>query len=118
MRGELSVVGPRPEVSEYVELFRNRYRNILTIRPGITDLASIRFQNEEAILAESQTPLETYKSTVLPAKLDLADRYLHERSVSQDSQIILKTAIATLRLFASSGLRLPCNHTDPTNLKR
>jgi lipopolysaccharide/colanic/teichoic acid biosynthesis glycosyltransferase len=96
LRGDMSIVGPRPEVPEYVELFKARYRNILTIRPGITDLASIRFRNEEAILAESQDPLDTYKSIILPAKLDLADQYLSELGALRDISIILRTAIITL----------------------
>lgn len=117
MRGDMSVVGPRPEVPDYVELFRGRYRNIFTIRPGITDLASIRFWNEEAIFAESQNPLKIYKSAPLPARLDLADRYLHERSVFQDLAIILKTVIITLRPPASACSQVTCNDSDSINLK-
>lgn len=102
LRGDMSIVGPRPEVPEYVEMFKTRFRNILAIRPGITDLASICFRNEETILAQSFDPLETYRTRILPAKLDLAERYLRERSALRDIGIILKTAVTTLWPSASS----------------
>lgn len=94
--GDMSIVGPRPEVPEYVDLFRGRFRSILTIRPGITDLASLRFRNEEAILAGSLDPISTYKSLILPAKLDLAEQYLREMTCLSDLRIIMRTAAAML----------------------
>lgn len=97
LRGEMSVVGPRPEIPEYVELYHERYRRILAIRPGITDLASIHFRNEEATLAMSRDPLCDYRERVLPMKLDLADRYLHTRSLFGDFAIIARTAIIIAR---------------------
>jgi lipopolysaccharide/colanic/teichoic acid biosynthesis glycosyltransferase len=103
LRGEMSVVGPRPEVPEYVELYKERYRSILAVRPGITDLASIYFRDEEAILARSRDPLSEYRERILPAKLDLADKYIRERSVVGDFAIIVRTAIATL--FPDASLR-------------
>ena len=96
LRGDMSIVGPRPEVPEYVEMFKARYRRILVIRTGVTDLASICFRSEETVLALSPDPLETYRSRILPAKLDLADRYLRERSALRDLGIILQTALAML----------------------
>jgi len=95
--GEMSMVGPRPEVPEYVELFRDRYRTILAVRPGITDLASIYYRNEEAILAQSRDPLHEYSNRILPIKLELADRYIRERSFLRDVAIIARTVIVTLR---------------------
>jgi lipopolysaccharide/colanic/teichoic acid biosynthesis glycosyltransferase len=89
--GQMSLVGPRPEVPEYVEMYRNRYEAILTVRPGITDLASIQFRDEEVILAASADPIEYYTSQILPAKLDLADAYLRKRSLLLDMSIILRT---------------------------
>ena len=89
--GQMSLVGPRPEVPEYVEMYRNRYEAILTVRPGITDLASIQFRDEEVILAASADPIEYYTSQILPAKLDLADAYLQKRSLLLDMSIILRT---------------------------
>ena len=96
LRGDMSVVGPRPEVPKYVELFKARYRNILAVRPGITDLASIRYRNEEAILAQSQDPLREYEEHILPIKLDLAEQYLRKQSFLSDLSIIVQTAVATL----------------------
>lgn len=94
--GDMSVVGPRPEVPEYVELFKDRYRKILDFRPGITDLASIRYRNEEAILARSEDPLREYREHILPMKLDLAEQYLRNQSFLSDLSIIVRTAVATL----------------------
>jgi lipopolysaccharide/colanic/teichoic acid biosynthesis glycosyltransferase len=103
LRGEMSVVGPRPEVQEYVELYRERYSRILAVRPGITDLASIHFRNEEAILAMSQDPLRDYRERILPMKLDFADRYLETRSIPVDLAIIVRTAMI---IFRGSRTRL------------
>lgn len=96
LRGDMSLVGPRPEVPEYVERFKERYLRILTVRPGITDLASIRYRNEEAVLAGSPEPQRIYEEIVLPAKLDLADEYLGNMSVGRDLWILLQTAFVTL----------------------
>ena len=98
LKGDMSLVGPRPEVPEYVELFRERYRRILTVRPGITDLASVRFRDEEKDLARSQDPLRAYAEEILPAKLDLAEEYLERRSLLLDLSILLRTVQATLRI--------------------
>ncbi len=98
LKGDMSLVGPRPEIPEYVERFRDRYERILTVRPGITDLASVRFRNEEEYLARSQDPSRAYEEEVLPAKLDLAEEYLRRRSLRLDVAILLRTAQATLRI--------------------
>ena len=97
LRGDMSLVGPRPEVPGYVELFRERYRTILTVRPGITDLASIKFRNEEQILSSSREPLREYAEHVLPVKLDLAEEYVRTRSVFTDISILFRTAVAIVR---------------------
>jgi lipopolysaccharide/colanic/teichoic acid biosynthesis glycosyltransferase len=94
LKGDMSLVGPRPEVREYVERFRSRYERILSIRPGMTDLASIRFRKEEEVLAASPEPLREYFEHILPAKLDLADEYLQTASMSQDLSILFQTAVA------------------------
>ena len=105
--GDMSLVGPRPEVPEYVEAFRQRYREILEVRPGITDLASLRFQNEEQVLAAASDPLQEYRTVVLPAKLDLADEYLRRRSLSLDLSILWRTfqACFTTTHFNASTIR-------------
>jgi lipopolysaccharide/colanic/teichoic acid biosynthesis glycosyltransferase len=98
LRGEMSLVGPRPEVPEYVDRFRDRYRRILTVRPGITDLASLRYRNEERILALSRNPMLTYVEEILPAKLDLAEEYLRRRSLRLDLSILIRTVQAAFRV--------------------
>ena len=97
LRGDMSLVGPRPEVAEYVRLYPERYRRILTVRPGITDLASIAYRNEESVLASSADPYREYVGTILPAKLSLAEEYLSKRSVGFDFLILLRTFWAVLR---------------------
>lgn len=97
LRGDMSLVGPRPEVPQYVELFKERYRKILTVRPGITDLASVRFRDEEQILSRSAKPLSEYTQRILPAKLDLADKYIDTRTVYGDVSILFRTLTSILR---------------------
>ncbi|MEK7993856.1 MAG: sugar transferase [Planctomycetota bacterium] len=80
------------------KLFRERYQRILTVRPGITDLASVRFRDEEKDLARSPDPLRAYAEEILPAKLDLAEEYLERRSLLLDLSILLRTVQATLRV--------------------
>lgn len=96
--GDMSLVGPRPEVIEYVEMYRDRYLKILTVRPGITDIASVRFRDEEGILAAAFDATEYYARCVLPAKLDLAEEYVLKRSFQFDMSILLRTFWALLRV--------------------
>ena len=97
LRGEMSLVGPRPEIPEYVDLFRERYRRVLTVRPGITDLASIQFHNEEEVLSRSSEPLREYAERILPAKLDLSEEYIVSRTTLRDLSILFRTAIAIVK---------------------
>jgi lipopolysaccharide/colanic/teichoic acid biosynthesis glycosyltransferase len=89
--GDMSLVGPRPEVRKYVELFWKDYQDILAVRPGITDYASLRYRNEEAILAASPDPEKAYVEEVLPAKIALYHEYLRRMSFATDLQLILRT---------------------------
>jgi lipopolysaccharide/colanic/teichoic acid biosynthesis glycosyltransferase len=91
LKGDMSLVGPRPEVPQYVEMFRDDYAEILTIRPGITDQASVRFRDEEGILAASDEPAETYVREVLPRKIALAKEYNRERTFLLDLLLIFRT---------------------------
>ncbi len=102
LRGDMSLVGPRPEVPEFVGVFKDRYRLVLTVRPGITDLASIRFRNEEDVLSRSAEPMKEYAEKVLPEKLDLADEYVSTRTMAGDIAILLRTAAATMRGYRRS----------------
>lgn len=90
-RGEMSFVGPRPEVAEYVEMFKADYAEILSIRPGLTDPASLEFVDEARILAAASDPEREYVSAILPRKLDLARRYVRERSLARDLRLIFAT---------------------------
>ena len=96
LRGEMTLVGPRPEVPQYVELFRQDYEEILRIRPGITDLASIKYRDEAALLGQSKNPEEEYVTRVLPDKIKLGKEYIRRSSVFFDLTVIFKTF---LRLF-------------------
>jgi lipopolysaccharide/colanic/teichoic acid biosynthesis glycosyltransferase len=95
--GDMSLVGPRPEIPEYVEMYRARYEKVLTVRPGITDLASMCFRDEERVLAKVANPMEHYAREILPRKLDLAEEYVRRRSLSLDFSILLRTVAAVLR---------------------
>ena len=97
LRGDMSLVGPRPEIPDYVERFRERYHTVLTVRPGITDLASIHFRNEEVILSRSVEPLRDYAERILPAKLDLAEEYVRTHTVLGDISILFRTATSIVR---------------------
>ncbi len=91
LKGEMSFVGPRPEVRQYVELFRQDYEEILGIRPGITDLATMKYRDEEIVLGMSRNPEEEYLSQVLPDKIRLAKEYLVRSSFFLDLTLITKT---------------------------
>jgi lipopolysaccharide/colanic/teichoic acid biosynthesis glycosyltransferase len=91
LRGEMSMVGPRPEVRRYVELFRRDYEEILTVRPGITDLASLKYQNESALLRCCGDPEAEYQSKILPDKIALAKEYVRRSSFLFDLSLTLKT---------------------------
>lgn len=90
-KGEMSVVGPRPEVPKYVEMFREEYEKILKVRPGITDYAAIEFSDEETILARYNDPEKGYIEEVLPRKIVLYNRYLKEKGFLVDIKIIWLT---------------------------
>lgn len=89
--GDMSLVGPRPEVLKWVMVYPGRWKIVHTVRPGITDNASIEFRNEEALLAASDAPETTYKEVVLPQKLVLYESYVRSHSFWGDIRIILKT---------------------------
>ncbi len=96
LRGDMSLVGPRPEVRRHVQLFEKRYDTILTVRPGITDLASLKYRDEPAILAGSDNPEEEYVRRILPDKLRLAEVYVQRCSLGMDLILILKTLLTLI----------------------
>lgn len=89
--GEMSFVGPRPEVEKYVSLYTSEQRNILNVKPGVTDLASIAYRNENEILSKKSDPEEYYKSVVMQRKIRLNQLYIAKRNIFTDLLIILKT---------------------------
>ena len=93
LKGEMSLVGPRPEVPSYVEMFREGYERILTVRPGLTDLASLKYIDEPVLLAQAENPEEEYLERVLPEKIRLASLYVEHASFLFDLAIIVQTLI-------------------------
>ena len=94
LTGDMSLVGPRPELAQYVNLFPEEYRQILTLRPGITGPASVEFRNESELLAAYPDPERAYVEVILPQKIALALDYLHERSMLVDLKILGRTVRA------------------------
>lgn len=97
--GDMSVVGPRPEVPRYVALYTPEQRRVLEVRPGITGMASIDYIDENEILARSSDPERTYVEQIMPAKLDLDLRYVRECSIGLDLRILLITVRRVLTGF-------------------
>lgn len=95
-RGEMSFVGPRPEVPEYVAMYTPEQRVVLNLLPGITDPASLKYRNESEFLATSPDPLETYVSVVMPDKIRINLEYSHSANILSDIWIILKTVTSAL----------------------
>jgi lipopolysaccharide/colanic/teichoic acid biosynthesis glycosyltransferase len=95
--GDMSLVGPRPEVQRYVERFAADYERILAVRPGITDRAALEYRDEESVLAAAADPEAAYVSTVLPAKIQLYHRYLDEMSLRTDVTLVLRTLAKLIR---------------------
>jgi lipopolysaccharide/colanic/teichoic acid biosynthesis glycosyltransferase len=96
--GDMSLVGPRPEVPKYVALYPPALRDtVLSVRPGITDIASIEYRHESRLLAQSADPEHTYVHEVLPAKLALQARYVAQAGVWTDLTLIARTLAALLR---------------------
>lgn len=95
LKGDMSLVGPRPEVERWVKAYPERWRRILKVRPGITDVASLKFRNEEEILSKAELPEWTYQHVILPEKLSLYESYISEQSLKGDIHILF-TTLATL----------------------
>lgn len=99
VKGDMSIVGPRPEVPKYVAMFPNEYERVLSVRPGITDLATLEYRDEEAILMRAADAEKFYVETVLPAKLKLNLQYLEERNFCYDLKLILQTLGRIVKLW-------------------
>ena len=92
LKGEMSLVGPRPEVPRYVQLYSDEQRRVLTIKPGITDWASIAFRDENTLLASAEDPEAFYANTILPQKITLNLVYIQNQSIRHYFKILLATA--------------------------
>ncbi|MBP3657003.1 MAG: sugar transferase [Clostridia bacterium] len=95
--GEMSFVGPRPEVPRYTELYTPYQRQVLLVRPGITDYASIAYRSESELLAKAEDPERMYIEEIMPAKIELNMKYLREISPLADIRLILSTIAAIVR---------------------
>lgn len=97
LRGDMSIVGPRPEVPRYVERYRPEWMPLLAVRPGLTDLASLTFRDEERLLAMAHDRERAYLEVVMPMKLAVALADLEDQSLLHDLRILLRTALAVFR---------------------
>jgi len=91
LKGEMSMVGPRPEVRKFVDLYNKQQKKVLSVRPGITDYASIKFVRESELLAQSDTPEKLYVEKIMPEKLSLNITYIDDGDIFQDFKLILLT---------------------------
>lgn len=91
IKGEMSIVGPRPEVPKYVNLYSEEQLKVLSVRPGLTDLASIEFINENEILGKSDNPEKEYIENIMPQKLSLNLKYIGNQSFIGDFKLIFRT---------------------------
>ena len=96
--GQMSVVGPRPEVQEFVDLYTDTQREILRVKPGITDEASFAYFDENNMLSESSNPKLTYIQEIMPRKIEINLKYISEMSWYSDAIVILKTMLKILRI--------------------
>ena len=95
--GEMSFVGPRPEVQKYVDMYTPYQRQVLLVRPGITDYASIAYRNENDMLAGAEDPERMYIDVIMPDKIELNMKYLREISPVADIRLILGTLAAVVK---------------------
>lgn len=93
IKGDMSIVGPRPEVPHYVKLYTAEQKKVLAAKPGITDYASLAYFNENEILAKATDPQKVYLEQIMPAKIELNQRYLSDPSLYKDFKIIWLTAL-------------------------
>ena len=95
--GNMSFVGPRPEVRKYVDLYTKNQLQVLFVKPGITDLASIKFRNENELLSNAEDPNQYYIDFILPKKLEINLKYIKKRSFIKDLGVIFKTFVVILK---------------------
>jgi lipopolysaccharide/colanic/teichoic acid biosynthesis glycosyltransferase len=96
LKGEMSIVGPRPEVRRYVDLYNAEQRQVLNVLPGITDYASIAYRNENELLGMAANPEEMYVNEIMPKKIELNFSYIHNRNLKEYFTIIWRTVTSTV----------------------
>ena len=96
-KGDMSLVGPRPEVRKYVGYYTESQMKVLSVKPGITDYASIKFVDENTILGQSANPEKTYIEKILPEKISLNMNYIDNHSIAQYFKVIFLTLLSILR---------------------
>lgn len=92
--GDMSLVGPRPEVRRYVDLYTKEQLHVLDVRPGITDVASVKYRNENELLGDKENPDEYYRNVIMQDKLKLNLEYIRNRSFIGDIRLIFQTIFA------------------------
>lgn len=97
LKGDMSFVGPRPEVRKYVDLYNQEQMQVLSVRPGITDLASIEFRNENELLSSQNDPESYYINVIMPKKLQINLDYLKESNLFKDIWVIVKTFLVIIK---------------------
>jgi lipopolysaccharide/colanic/teichoic acid biosynthesis glycosyltransferase len=93
LRGDMALVGPRPEVPRYVEMYRADYAYVLSVRPGLTDPASVKYRDEAAILAASADPEREYINRILPDKIAMAREYIARATLWSDLGVLVRTLL-------------------------
>lgn len=97
LKGEMSIVGPRPEVRKYVDMYNEEQRRVLSVRPGLTDYASLKFIDENNVLSEVSDPESYYIHTIMPEKIKLNLQYIDNQSILEYFKIIWKTVMKIFR---------------------
>jgi len=97
LKGEMSLVGPRPEIRKYTDLYNDDQKIVLSVRPGITDYASIEYFDENEILGRSTDPENTYVEVIMPAKIKMNMRYIHNRTTGEYFKVLWQTFLKLFR---------------------
>jgi lipopolysaccharide/colanic/teichoic acid biosynthesis glycosyltransferase len=97
LRGDMSLVGPRPEVPRYADTYRPEWEKLFDVRPGVTDLASLTFRNEEALLSMARDREQAYTDVIMPMKLELALRGVERSSLRDDLAVLARTVLVVVR---------------------
>ncbi|KJD36044.1 glycosyl transferase [Tamlana sedimentorum] len=91
LKGDMSFVGPRPEIPYFVKKYKPEYLEVLNVKPGLTGLASLKYKNEDELLKNTQNPETVYLNTILPDKIKLNKTYINSQSLALDIKILIKT---------------------------